>query len=169
MTISGEQEIQVLDIIAGSVEETVALGHAVGSLANQHLVIALIGDLGCGKTVFVKGLARALAVPDSYTITSPSYTLINEYPGRLYLFHADLYRLSGSIDIESTGLFEILDREGVVAIEWAERLAPEELNADLRIIFEISGEHARRIGLSAYGQIGINLLKRLKKINSSRA
>ncbi len=164
MTIWVDPKIHVLEIMAGSSDETMALGQAVGSLAEQHLVIALVGDLGCGKTVFVKGLAKGLAVPESYAITSPSYTLINEYPGRICLFHADLYRLAGSIDVESTGLFEIMDRDGVVAIEWAERLAPEDINADIRITFEIGGEHTRCIGLCAYGQTGINLLRRLKKI-----
>lgn len=160
----GDQQIHDFGVKVGSREETMALGQAVGSLANQHLVLALVGELGCGKTVFVKGLAKGLDVPDSYAITSPSYTLINEYPGRLYLFHADLYRLSGSIDIESTGLFEIMDTEGVVAIEWAERVATEDLSADIRITFEITGGHTRRISLSGYGQTGINLLKELKKI-----
>ena len=159
----GNQQIHDFGVRTGSREETMALGQAVGSLANQHLVLALVGDLGCGKTVFVKGLAKGLDVPDSYAITSPSYTLINEYPGRLYLFHADLYRLTGSIDIESTGLFEILDTQGVVAIEWAERLAPEDSKEDIRIAFEITGEYTRHVSLSGYGQTGIDLLKRLKK------
>ncbi len=158
-----DQKNQVLEIMVGSRDQTMALGQAVGSLLQQHLVIALVGDLGCGKTVFVKGLAQGLGVSDSYAITSPSYTLINEYPGRLTLYHADLYRLAGSIDIESTGLFEIIDADGIVAIEWAERLAAEELNADLHIRFEIAGEYTRRIALTAYGQTGINLLKRLEK------
>jgi tRNA threonylcarbamoyladenosine biosynthesis protein TsaE len=160
MTMS-KQQIHDFGVRTGSREETIALGQAVGSLANQHLVLALVGDLGCGKTVFVKGLAKGLDVPDSYAITSPSYTLINEYPGRLNLFHADLYRLTGSIDIESTGLFQILDTKGVVAIEWAERLAPEDLKENIRITFEITGEHTRQISLSSYGQAGIDLLKRL--------
>ncbi len=163
MTKRGNQKPHVMEMVAGARDKTMALAQAMGSLTKQHVVIALVGDLGCGKTVFVQGLAKGLAVPESYAITSPSYTLINEYPGRLPLFHADLYRLSGNIDIESTGLFELLDREGVVAIEWAERLAPEDLNADIRITFEITGEHTRRITLSGYGQAGINLLKRLKK------
>jgi tRNA threonylcarbamoyladenosine biosynthesis protein TsaE len=163
MTIRGEPQNHVLELKAGSRDETRALGQAVGRLAEQHLVIALVGDLGCGKTVFVKGLAQGLAVPDAYAITSPSYTLINEYPGRLPLYHADLYRLAGSIDIESTGLFEIMDSEGIVAIEWAERLAPEDFSADIRITFDITGDKTRRIALSACGQTGINLLKKLKK------
>ena len=164
MTIMGEPNSLFIEIVTGSSEETVVLGQTMGSLAKAHVVIALVGDLGSGKTVFVKGLAKGLAIPDSYTITSPSYTLINEYPGRLYLFHADLYRLAGRIDIESTGLFEILDGAGVVVIEWADRMAPEDLNADIRITFEITGDHTRLIGLSGYGQTGVNLLKELKKI-----
>jgi len=163
MIMMGAPEMHVLDTKTGSRDETMALGQAVGNVAKQHLVIALVGDLGSGKTVFVKGLAKGLAVPDSYAITSPSYTLINEYPGRVPLFHADLYRLAGRIDIESTGLFETMDSDGVVAIEWAERLAPEDMCVDLHIAFNITGEQNRRITISACGQTGINLLKRLKK------
>ncbi len=152
----------IIEIVSGSREETVALGEAVGRMARHHLIIALNGDLGSGKTVFVKGLAKGLAVPDSYAITSPSYTLINEYPGRLTLFHADLYRLAGSIDIESTGLFEIMEMNGVVAIEWADRLAAEDLSEDIRITIEITGDHTRHIDLTGCGQTGINLLQGLK-------
>ncbi len=152
----------IIEIVSGSREETVALGEAVGRMARHHLIIALNGDLGSGKTVFVKGLAKGLAVPDSYAITSPSYTLINEYPGRLTMFHADLYRLVGSIDIESTGLFEIMEMNGVVAIEWADRLATEDLSEDIRIAIDITGDHTRHIDLTGCGQTGTNLLQGLR-------
>ncbi len=162
MTTMDGQKNCTIEIVSGSREETVALGEAVGRMARHHLIIALNGDLGSGKTVFVKGLAKGLAVPDSYAITSPSYTLINEYPGRLTMFHADLYRLAGSIDIESTGLFEIMDMNGVVAIEWADRLATEDLSEDIRIAIDITGDHTRHIDLTGCGQTGTNLLQGLR-------
>jgi len=77
----------------------------------------LTGDLGSGKTSFVQGLARGLEVPNDYYITSPSYTLINEYPGRHPFFHVDLYRLEDPVDFEDIGLYDILDVNFVVAIE----------------------------------------------------
>jgi len=147
---------------SNSREETLALGEAVGRTASGRLVIALIGDLGSGKTIFVKGLARGLDVPEAYVVTSPSYTLINEYPGRLPLIHADLYRLSGTVDIESTGLFDYLTDNGVLAIEWAERLPKDVLLEDIVVSFEIDSHDARRIRLTGCGQKGANLLRRLK-------
>jgi tRNA threonylcarbamoyladenosine biosynthesis protein TsaE len=130
-------------------------------MATGRLIIALIGDLGSGKTVFVQGLARGLAVPKEFMITSPSYTLINEYPGRVPLFHADLYRLSNAIDIESTGLFDTMAADGVVAIEWAERICEESLEEDMVICFDIKEDDTRFISLTSCGQTGMDLLRKL--------
>jgi len=137
------------------------LGQTIGQTATGRLIIALIGDLGSGKTVFVKGLAIGLAVPKEFMITSPSYTLINEYPGRIPLFHADLYRLSNAIDIESTGLFDTLVADGVLAIEWAERLDQQSLAQDILIHFDIRKDDTREISITGCGQTGMNLLREL--------
>jgi tRNA threonylcarbamoyladenosine biosynthesis protein TsaE len=150
-------------ITSRSREDTHQLGKRVGQAAKQRLIIGLIGDLGSGKTVFVKGLARGLAVPREYMITSPSYTLINEYPGRIPLVHADLYRLANEMDVESTGLFDTMDRDGVVAIEWAERIGPEDLPQDLVIRFDIQADDRRKIHLTGCGQTGKDLLKELER------
>ena len=91
-----------------SAEETKRLGRKIGSLIDDPIVLALSGDLGSGKTVFVQGLARGLDVPPDYYITSPTFTLVNEYPGRLRLFHIDLYRLDHFGDLEDIGLHDIL-------------------------------------------------------------
>ena len=149
-------------MMSGSPEDTFKLGEAVGRAAEGRLVIALMGDLGSGKTVFVQGLARGLAVPEGFMITSPSYTLINEYPGRLPLFHADLYRLSGAVDIESTGLFDMADGDGVVAVEWAERISGGGLAEDMLIRFDIREGDIRDIRLTGCGQTGVNLLRKLE-------
>ena len=137
------------------------MGQTIGQMATGRLIIALIGDLGSGKTVFVKGLAIGLAVPKEFMITSPSYTLINEYPGRIPLFHADLYRLSNAIDIESTGLFDTLVADGVLAIEWAERLDQQSLAQDILIHFDIQEDDTRKISITGGGQTGMNLLREL--------
>ena len=142
-------------------EDTFNLGQTIGQAASGRLIIALMGDLGSGKTVFVKGLAKGLAVPKEFMITSPSYTLINEYPGRIPLFHADLYRLSNAIDIESTGLFDTLVADGVLAIEWAERLDQQRLAQDILIHFDIRKDDTREISITGCGQTGMNLLREL--------
>ena len=109
-----------LELTSRSPAETEALGEEFGRLAQSGLVITLSGDLGAGKTQFVKGLARGLGVPGR--IHSPSFTLVNEYEGgRLKLFHLDLYRLETRAQIRSAGIEEFLNPDGVSVIEWAER------------------------------------------------
>src|SRR6516162_8017422 len=108
--------------ISHSPRETESLGERFGRAARRGLVIALTGDLGAGKTQFVKGLARGLGV--GARVQSPTFALVNEYGGgRLKLFHLDLYRLDTRGQILSAGLEEYLAPEGVSVIEWAERIA----------------------------------------------
>jgi tRNA threonylcarbamoyladenosine biosynthesis protein TsaE len=104
--------------------QTVDLGRALGRHLNHGITLFLIGDLGSGKTAFAQGLARGLDVPLSYAVTSPTYTLVNEYPGRLPFFHVDLYRLPAPVDPDEIGLRELFAEDGVVAVEWARRLHP---------------------------------------------
>jgi tRNA threonylcarbamoyladenosine biosynthesis protein TsaE len=148
-----------LNVSTSDAKETYRLGEAVGRAVVEPLVIALTGDLGSGKTVFVQGLAKGLCVPEGYCVTSPSYTLINEYPGRLPLQHVDLYRLDGGIDLMDIGIYDLFEAGGVVAIEWSERLNPQELNEYLALRIDTAGETIRTIHLSSYGQ-GVTLLLR---------
>ena len=150
-----------LQITTHSADKTRQLGRIIGRLIDQPLIIALIGDLGSGKTALVQGLAAGLEVPAEYYITSPTFTLINEYPGRLPLYHADLYRLETIGDLEDIGLDELLYGQGVLAVEWADKLA-EELSGDCLVLqFEVVAEDSRNIELIAYGQNGLNLIKAL--------
>jgi tRNA threonylcarbamoyladenosine biosynthesis protein TsaE len=149
-------------VTSRSPEDTVNLGKAVGRAATGRLIVALMGHLGSGKTVFVQGLAKGLAVPKGFMITSPSYTLINEFPGRVPLFHADLYRLSTAMDIESTGLQDLLDARGVLAVEWADRICEGDLAEDLRVHFDIGKDDIRVITLTGCGQTGEDLVRDLK-------
>lgn len=151
-----------IDITTHSVDETQNLGQTLGGLIKQPLMIALIGDLGSGKTAFVQGLARGLDVAADYYITSPTFTLINEYPGRLPLFHVDLYRLETVNDLEDIGLDELLYDQAVLAIEWADKMADNLSGEHLSMQFEIIDDDYRKISLTAYGQNGINLIKALE-------
>jgi tRNA threonylcarbamoyladenosine biosynthesis protein TsaE len=144
------------------VEETRELGQKIGELLNQPLNIALIGDLGGGKTVFVQGLAKGLDVPANYCITSPTFTLINEYPGRLPLIHADLYRLERVDDLADIGLEELWYDQTVLAVEWADRMADRMTDDYLSINFETINGQSRRIRMIAYGHDAIILLKALE-------
>lgn len=129
-----------------SSEETVALGKTFGSRLKPGDVIALWGDLGAGKTTFTRGLARALGVPPSIPITSPTFTIVNEYHGAVKLYHIDLYRIRGPEDIESIALREILYGRGISVIEWPDRLGKDELpEKRWDIMFDILDEEERLI------------------------
>jgi len=144
-----------------SVDETQKLGELIGTAITDGTVLALTGDLGSGKTAFVQGLARGLEVPDDYYITSPSYTLINEYPGRYPLFHVDLYRILNPMDMEDIGLYEILHNSGIVAIEWADRFGQKLMPDSIAIHFEITGDETRKISITAYDLKNADLLKNI--------
>lgn len=102
-------------------EQTEALGFRLGQLIQPGAVIAYTGDLGAGKTAFTRGLARGLGIPDR--VTSPTFTIVNEYEGgRLPLFHFDMYRLGSSDELFDIGWEDYLARGGVCAVEWSENV-----------------------------------------------
>ena len=152
-----------IDITTQSVDETQKLGQKIGTLLKYPLIIALIGDLGSGKTAFVQGLAGGLDVSADYYITSPTFTLINEYPGRLPLFHVDLYRLETVNDLDDIGLDELLCDRAVIAIEWADKLSVDLSNEYLSVRFQIIDENCRKVKMIGYGQNGINLIRALEE------
>ena len=160
-----ESEFQVssfkLHTTSHSLEETQELGKNIGALFESPTLLALTGELGSGKTAFVQGLASGLEVPQEYYITSPSFTLINEYPGRMRLFHVDLYRLENYTDLEEIGLYEILEGDGVVAVEWAEKLPEDLLSTYIAIGFNIIDDETREINIIAYGHDAVGLIKAL--------
>lgn len=147
-------------IVTKTADQTQALGELIGSRLQSGTVIRLVGTLGSGKTCFVQGLARGLAVPREYDVTSPTYTLVHEYPGRLCLAHVDLYRIADEMDAEAIGLLDLMDTRTVVAVEWADRLDdgfwPREA---LHVHFQTRNDESRYIQLFGYGlQIG-NLIR----------
>jgi tRNA threonylcarbamoyladenosine biosynthesis protein TsaE len=132
------------------VEETRRLGERLGSLLKAGDVVLLSGELGAGKTVFVQGMARGLGFEGS--VSSKSFVLMGEYPGRLTLYHADLYRLEAPEQVYELALDEI-SADGVLVVEWperaGERVLPEE---HLRIEFEVTGEETRELRLWPVGE-----------------
>ena len=142
-------------LISHSPAETEALGEQLGRAARRGLVIALTGDLGAGKTQFVKGLARGLGI--AARVHSPTFTLVNEYGGgRLKLFHLDLYRLETREQILSAGIEDFLSPDGVAVIEWAEKLKAESgkrkaENKMVEVKIEITGETERKIIYDDFG------------------
>ena len=121
--------------ITNGPEETEALGARLARALEPGAVVAFTGDLGAGKTAFVRGLARGLGVQDR--VTSPTFTVVNEYEGgRLPLFHFDLYRLGSADELFDIGWEDYLARGGVCAVEWSERmeelLEPGTIRVDLR-------------------------------------
>ena len=132
-----------MEFITTSPRETEAVAEALGKILKPGTVVAYEGDLGAGKTAFTRGLARGLGATDM--VTSPTYTIVNEYlSGRLPLFHFDMYRLESSDDLWDIGWEDYLDRGGVCAVEWSENVA-DALGNPVRVRIEKMGEDTRRI------------------------
>jgi tRNA threonylcarbamoyladenosine biosynthesis protein TsaE len=138
-------------------EETEALGERIAFGLVSGDILALYGELGAGKTCLVRGLARGLGVDES-TVASPSFTLINEYEGRLPLAHLDCYRLHSPEDIEELGLGDYFAGGRILVIEWAERI-PDLPAEGVKITIEWVDENRRRIRLEAEGELGRRLEK----------
>ena len=132
-----------MEFFTNSPEETEQLGCALGKLLPAGAILAYEGDLGAGKTAFTRGLARGLGATEP--VTSPTYTIVNEYlSGRLPLFHFDMYRLSSADDLWDIGWEDYLDRNGVCAVEWSENVM-DAMEDAMVIRIEKLGEETRRI------------------------
>nr|WP_320048400.1 tRNA (adenosine(37)-N6)-threonylcarbamoyltransferase complex ATPase subunit type 1 TsaE [uncultured Desulfuromonas sp.] len=111
----------LLDLNSSSEQQTLQLGAALGEILSAGSLVLLRGDLGAGKTCLASGIARGLGVAPSVPITSPTYTLLNCYDGRLPLYHFDLYRLAGEEELEELGFDEYFHGDGIALVEWPER------------------------------------------------
>ena len=146
-----------------SAEQTFDIGFAVGQKAGEGDVFALSGELGAGKTCFTAGLARGLDVSEDYTITSPTFTLINEYPGRCRLYHFDVYRLNRVDELDDLGYEEYVSGKGVVAIEWAEKITSALPPDTVMINFKYADENRRIISFSGPQKKVWNLVRDIKR------
>ena len=151
------------EFILKSDKDTKNAGQKIGKLISSKTCIYLCGSLGAGKTTFAQGLAKGLGISKEYYITSPTYSIINEYPGQLKLYHIDLYRIEEIIELDYIGFDEIMDQENaVVAIEWPELLIENSsYEYDLKIDFSLDDQFIRKISILASGRMGSNLLENL--------
>ena len=147
MTTSGNE----LTLHSDSPEATLSLGRSLGRCAEAGQVIGLIGPLGAGKTLFVRGLAEGLDVVDPRAISSPTFVLIQEYAGRLPIYHFDVYRLTSVEQFAALGPEEYFEGPGVCVIEWADRVAQLLPNDRLEVRFAIQGPTSRSLSLRAMG------------------
>jgi tRNA threonylcarbamoyladenosine biosynthesis protein TsaE len=153
-------ELQRGCLRSSSAEQTLALGRALGELLAAGDVIGLVGDLGAGKTCFTQGIARGLQVDAEYRMASPTFTLINEYPARVALFHIDLYRLGDVDEMYEVGILEAIGGPQVCVVEWFDRLDQVELPDYLRLELRASEDEQRHIALSACGTRHVQLAQR---------
>jgi tRNA threonylcarbamoyladenosine biosynthesis protein TsaE len=144
-------------------KETIDFGRKIGALLKAGDVVALNGPLGSGKTWLTKGIALGLGVNPNMVITSPSFSLVNEYNAACTMYHMDLYRLERISDILAVGLEEYLYNEGVAVVEWADRL-PEILPEwRLAVNFTIIDDQSREISLEGDHPRTIELIKHLER------
>ncbi|MCG6945927.1 MAG: tRNA (adenosine(37)-N6)-threonylcarbamoyltransferase complex ATPase subunit type 1 TsaE [Deltaproteobacteria bacterium] len=147
-----------------SPEQTQSLAERLGRLLQPGDVVALVGELGSGKTLFSQGLARGLEVPETFYITSPTFPMINEYPGRIPFYHMDLYRVDSAAEFTELGIEEILYGQGTVAIEWAERLGENLPEERLEVHLAFNDETGRSLTFHAFGVKAKKLLDSLIQV-----
>ena len=152
-----------LIVTTDSPDETLAFAERLGRLLQAGDVLALNGNLGAGKTLFAKGIAAGLDVPNAAFVNSPTFTLLQEHQGRVAFAHLDWYRLDGGQDFIDLGWEELLQGEHVVLVEWAER-SPDwfEDEPGLTISIEEKGDTARKLTIAAREARGQELLQALK-------
>lgn len=128
-----------------SPDRTLAIGRRIGSLVPPGAVISLEGGLGAGKTLIAKGICAGLGV--SGEVVSPSFVLAEEYEGIVPVFHFDLYRLESVDEVARIGFFDAIGDRNVVIVEWGDRLPAGSLDADVRVLLEITGDQSRGIAI----------------------
>ncbi len=149
-------------LISESPEQTFRIGEAIGNVLKAGDFLALTGELGAGKTVFAQGVARGMGVPDGYAVVSPTFTLINEYPGHnAALYHLDVYRLDGLSDLADTGFDESISQSGVTVVEWSEKIADFIPEDAIFLFFEYQGDTNRKIVVSTKSE---TVMKKLEEV-----
>ncbi len=152
----------MFSVITSSPEQTWRIGEMLGARLGPGDTVCLYGDLGAGKTSFSYGIALGLEVEKQY-ITSPTFTFVNEYQGRVPFYHIDLYRLKDAAELENIGFEEYVDSDGVTVIEWAERAEEALPDERLSVYLNFINENSREIGFLAEGERYRKLLEALKQ------
>lgn len=142
-----------MTFVTHSAEETIQLGKKIGSMLQPGAIIAMEGNLAVGKTTITKGIAESLGIEEA--ITSPTFTLISEYEGKMPLYHMDVYRLDSCEDFINLGVEDLMYGNGVSIIEWSERVREELPKSTITLRLEIRGDGGRDITLEnwPYGEI----------------
>ena len=141
-----------LDLVSRSPAETEAIGECCAGAVRANDVVALTGELGAGKTVFVKGLCRGLGLADTRRVVSPTFMLLNVFDVKFMVYHFDAYRLTGEKEFVDLDALRIMDSGGVSIIEWADRVASLLPAKTLRVHCSHAGESERRIEISNIGR-----------------
>jgi tRNA threonylcarbamoyladenosine biosynthesis protein TsaE len=143
--------VKTVRFISNGEADSLALGRELGTRLEAGDVLALWGELGAGKTLFTRGVARGLGVPEMIPITSPTFTIMNEYDARLHLYHLDLYRLTSPRELDALPWREALYGAGVAVIEWPDRLGSMLPEDRWDVTFEWLGDESRALTLGARG------------------
>jgi tRNA threonylcarbamoyladenosine biosynthesis protein TsaE len=151
----------MFSVITSSPEQTWRVGEMLGARLRPGDTVCLYGELGAGKTSFSYGIALGLEVKEQY-ITSPTFTFVNEYQGRVPFYHIDLYRLKDAGELEGIGFEEYIDSDGVTVIEWAERAENDLPEECLSVYLNYVNENSREVGFLAEGERYQKLLEELK-------
>ena len=134
-----------MKVVSNSVEETVSIGGKLARKLKKGDVVALVGDLGSGKTVLTKGIAEGLGVKNPRYVNSPTFVIIKEYKGKLPLYHFDLYRLDRSTILDAESYEEYFYDDGVTVIEWADKVRGLLPRKHIEVRLKVAGENERKI------------------------
>ncbi len=148
-------------MISRSADRTEEIGRIIGSFLQKGSFLALFGDLGGGKTCFTRGIVTAVAPGSAHLVASPTFAIMNEYPGPLPVFHFDFYRLSSGDEIAELGFDDYFRGDGVCIAEWSERLGYMLPPDHLGITFEHLGDDCRKIRIAARGKDSRAVLARM--------
>jgi len=142
-----------VNLVLDNLAKTVHFGRHLGTMAMPGDIFTLSGDLGSGKTTLTQAIGQGIAVPDHCYITSPTFSLLHEYPGRIPLYHMDLYRLASAEEVIELGFEDYLYGEGLTVIEWPDRLQDLIPASRLDIHLTFAGQNSRLAALTAYGNM----------------
>lgn len=157
------------EVTTASASSTIDCGRMLGELLIPGDFLALVGDLGAGKTHFVKGVAQGIGIAADETVCSPSYTILNIYQGRIPLYHFDLYRLTGGSQIADLGFDEYFEGDGACVVEWSERLGDQIPDDALRIVFHVDGPEQRTLTFEPTGVRSSELVRLLSSAVTSKS
>lgn len=145
-------ELFQVEVLSSHEDDTIKLGKWIGEHLNPGNVVALMGPLGSGKTILAKGMTSGLGFKGNYPVTSPSYVVINYYPGIIPIYHMDLYRIKNAEELEDLGYEEYFYGDGALIVEWADRFLPYFPPERIQIEIRVLGEQSREFKIKGMGE-----------------